>query len=145
MKIRKQKVKFPCGLMVLALLTGCGGNVSQTTPEKELRTARANWAKKGLRSYAFTIRKNCYCPDEYAKPVTITVQNGVATNSPEYLKANDTVEKLLDTIGEALTTKADQVNMDFHIDGWPRSFYIDQSKMIADEEYGLIVTDVTPL
>jgi hypothetical protein len=35
--------------------------------------------------------------------------------------------------------------MDFHIDGYPRSFYIDQSQMIADEEYGVIITDLTPL
>jgi hypothetical protein len=147
MGTRRQKVKITCGLMALALLTGCagcGGNVSQTTPSQELNTARKNWATKGLRFYKFTVKKNCFCPEEYAKSVTITVQNGVATNSPEHLKAHDTVEKLLDTIGEALTSKADQVDMDFHIDGYPRSFYIDQSKMIADEEYGVIVTDLTP-
>jgi hypothetical protein len=131
--------------MALALLAGCGGNVSSTNPERELRTTRANWAARGLRSYKFTVQKSCFCPEEYTKAVTITVQNGVAIDSPGHLRAYDTVDKLLDTIGEALTNKADQINMDFHRDGWPRSFYIDQSQRIADEEYGLTVTDLTPL
>ncbi len=77
--------------------------------------------------------------------MTITVRDGVATDSPEHLKAYDTVDKLLDVIGKGLSSKADQVNMDFASDGWPRSFYIDQSQMIADEEFGVTVTNLIPL
>uniref|UniRef100_UPI00286B0D4D DUF6174 domain-containing protein n=1 Tax=Armatimonas sp. TaxID=1872638 RepID=UPI00286B0D4D len=123
----------------------CGGNTSLTTQEQQLSLARSNWTAKKLRSYKFTLRKNCFCTEEYTRPVTITVQNGVAINSPEHLKAYDTVEKTLDVIGEALTRKADQVDMDFSLDGWPRSVFIDHSRVIADEEYSLTVTDLVPL
>lgn len=133
---------FLCGL---ALLAGCGGTTTLTTQEQQLALARSSWKARGLRSYTFTVRKNCFCPPEYTKSVTITVQNGAATNSPEHLKSYDTVEKLLDTIGTGLSSKADQVDMDFASDGWPRSFYIDQSRMIADEEFGVTVSDLTPL
>lgn len=133
---------FFCGL---ALLAGCGGTTTLTTQEQQLALARSNWKAKGLRSYKLTVKKICFCPEEYIKAVTITVQNGVATDSPEHLRAYDTVEKLLDTIGMGLSSKADQVDMDFASDGWPRSFHIDQSRMIADEEFGVTVTDLTPL
>jgi hypothetical protein len=85
------------------------------------------------------------CPEEYTRPVTIMVQNGVATDAPEYLKAYDTVEKLLDTLETALESKAEQVDMDLTGDGWPSSFYIDSSKILADDEYSVMVTDLTPL
>ena len=126
-------------------LVGCGGNVAQTTQEKELQRARTSWSAKNLRSYKFTVRKVCFCPEEYTRPVTIMVQNGVATDAPEYLKAYDTVEKLLDTLETALESKAEQVDMDLTDDGWPSSFYIDSSKILADDEYSVMVTDLTPL
>lgn len=133
---------FLCGL---ALLAGCGGTTTLTPQEQQLALARSNWKAKGLRSYKFTVQKNCFCPPEYTKSVTITVQNGAATDSPEHLKAYDTVDKLLDRIGKGLSSKAVQVDMDFANEGWPRSFYIDQSRQIADEEFGVVVSDLTPL
>ena len=126
-------------------LIGCGGNTSLTTQEQQLALARSNWMAKKLRSYKFTLRKVCFCPEEYTRSVTITVQNGVPIDSPEHLRAYDTVEKTLDVIGEALNSKADQVDMDFDVDGWPRSVFIDRSRAIADEEYGLAITDLVPL
>ena len=124
-----KKMMILCGL---ALLAGCGGGGTLTAQEQQLALARSSWKAKGLRSYKLTVRKNCFCPEEYTRAVTITVQNGVATDSPEHLKSYDTVEKLLDTIGTGLSSKADQVDMDFASDGWPRSFYIDQSRTMAD-------------
>jgi hypothetical protein len=145
LRILKSMMRKTVCLGVFVLLAGCGGNVAQTTQEKELQRARTSWAAKNLRSYKFTVRKVCFCPEEYTRPVTITVRDGVATDSPDHLRAYDTVEKLLGTLETALASKADQVDMSFTGDGWPSSFYIDQSRAIADEEYSIAVTDLTPL
>jgi Family of unknown function (DUF6174) len=124
---------------------GCGGTVSQTSFESELAQARTNWAAQKLRSYKFTIQRSCFCPEEYTRAVTITVRDGVPTDAPPHLTAYSTVDKVLDTVAQAHASKADQLDVNFTLEGWPRTVYVNQSARIADEEYGLTLTNVTPL
>jgi Family of unknown function (DUF6174) len=132
-------------LCVVVVLAGCGGSVSQISLESELAKARTNWAAQKLRSYKFTIQRSCFCPDEYTRAVTITVRDGVPTDAPPHLAAYSTVDKVLDTVTEAHASKADRLEVEFTPEGWPRTVYVDQSARIADEEYGLTLTDVTAL
>lgn len=130
------------GMVVLA---GCGGSVSPSNFESELAQARTNWAAQKLRSYTFTIQRSCFCPDEYTRAVTITVRDGVPTDAPSHLAAYSTIDKVLDTVAQAHASKADRLDVDFTPQGWPRTVYVDQSAQLADEEYGLTLTNVTPL
>jgi Family of unknown function (DUF6174) len=137
-----RKTIFLCGLVLLA---GCSSGVSLTGFEEKLAQSRASWKAQNLRSYTFTLQRVCFCPEEYTRPVTITVREGVATNAPEHLAAYGTIDKILDTVEAAYTDKAEQLDVTYAPDGWPKTVYIDRSKQIADEEYSLTITDVRPL
>ncbi|MBB6049122.1 DUF6174 domain-containing protein [Armatimonas rosea] len=128
-------------LLVLLVLAGCGGG----TAVSDLDQARASWRAQGLRSYSVTVQKICFCPEEYTRPVTITVRDGVATNAPEYLAAYGTVEKALDAVESAQKGKPDTLTVSFAPQGWPTSLYVDPSKALADDEYRVLLSAVTPL
>jgi uncharacterized protein DUF6174 len=40
---------------------------------------RALWASQAIRSYTFTIERQCFCPEDYRGPFDVTVIQGVAT------------------------------------------------------------------
>lgn len=125
-------------------LAGCGG-VAQTTLEHELAQARANWSAQNLRSYRFTVQKSCFCVDEYTRPVTITVRDGAAVDAPEHLRDYSTVEKVLDLIETEHQRSPAELTAKFSVQGWPTQFVLDPNQKLADDEYSLSVTDLTPL
>jgi hypothetical protein len=138
-----RKTIFLCGL---ALLVGCsGGSATPLSFTEALALARSQWAAQGLRSYRFTVQKGCFCPEEYTRPVTITVRDGVAVDAPEHLAAYSNVEKVLDVLAAADASKADQLDVNFTTAGWPQRIYVDQNKSMADEEYTLTLSDLTPI
>ena len=128
-------------LLMLLALTGCGGS----TAVSDLDQARASWRAQGLRSYTFTVQKSCFCPEQYTRPVIITVRDGVAIDAPEHLAAYSTVEKALDAVEAARRGNPDTLTVSFAPQGWPTSFYVDPSKTMADEEYRVLLSAVTPL
>ena len=136
-----------CGALLVAcfLVTGCGGSSSRAGFEEALAQARAHWAAQNLRSYTFTVQKVCFCPEEYTRPVTITVREGVATDAPEHLIAYSTVDKVFDVVEAAHASKADRLEVTYSPDGWPQTVFVDPNKLMADEEYGLTITRVAPL
>ena len=132
-------------LCFLTLLIGCGGGSSPSGFAETLAQARRQWAAQGLHSYRFTIQRSCFCPEEYTRPVTITVREGAAVDAPEHLVAYSTIERLLDTVATAHASKADQLDVTYDPGGWPQRVFVDQNKLMADEEYSLTITDVHPL
>jgi hypothetical protein len=49
-------------------------------PIADLATGqRALWASNAIRSYTFTIERQCFCPEDYRGPFEVTVIEGVAT------------------------------------------------------------------
>jgi len=132
-------------LVVLLLLAGCSGGATVSVPPTELSQARAVWTAKGLRSYRFTVQKMAFTAPEFNQPVTITVRDGVAVDSPNHLKPYDTVEKLFSTIQQAYDAKAANLTTEFNLDGSPRSIVVDPVAILADDEYSLTITNLAPL
>lgn len=128
-------------LLVLLVLAGCGGG----TALSDLDQARASWRAQGLRSYTVTVQKSCFCTEEYTRPVTITVRDGVAIDAPEHLAAYSTVEKALGAVEAARKGNPDTLTVSFAPQGWPTSFYVDPSMALADDEYRVLLSAVTPL
>ena len=132
-------------LLGLAVLAGCGGSSSLTGFDAELAQARTNWAARNLRSYSFTVSKSCFCPEEYTRPATITVRDGVAVDAPVHLAAYSTIDKVLDAVDAAHKSKPDVLEVDFSAEGWPRTLRVDPSAALADEEYYLTISNLTSL
>jgi hypothetical protein len=145
---------------VLALLTvfvaiSCASSVPQ-----ELTAGEKLWKDHGLKNYDFTIERQCFCPEDWRGPVNIQVRNGAAV-SVTYVSDGtavtegkfdnaDTIDKLFTMLKNAYAgkgdfeQKADTINVAYDAQiGYPTTFWIDVSQMMADEEQGYAVTNFT--
>jgi hypothetical protein len=106
--------------------------------------------------YDYTLRVSCYCPDA-GEPMRISVRDGKVVDAVFLRKgwdhqAGDPVENtwrhltLADVIAAANDTEADDVQVRWR-DGqdYPRSVWVDKSRMAADEEVGYDVSHVLPV
>jgi len=147
-------------VLVLALITlssasGCTGSVPREfTDNKEL------WESKDLRDYDFTLERQCFCPEDWRGPVDIQVRNGSAVSmtyvsdgtdvDEEKFGDVDTIDKLFVLLEDAYSgtgefeEAADSITAEYDSEmGYPLNMYIDESQMIADEEQGYTVTNLT--
>jgi major membrane immunogen (membrane-anchored lipoprotein) len=143
---------------VLALLTlfvaiSCTSSVPQ-----ELTASEKLWKDQGLKNYDFTIERQCFCPEDWRGPVNIQVRNGAAV-SVTYVSGGaavtegkfdsaDTIDKLFTMLKNAYAgkgdfeQKADAINVTYDARrGYPTTFFIDVSQLMADEEQGYTVTN----
>ena len=141
-------------LIVLPVVMSCASSV----PGK-LTTSEKLWNDHGMMNYDFTLERQCFCPEDWRGPVNIQVRNGAAV-SVKYVSngANVTGGKFdsADTIGKLFTMlknaysgkgdfeqKADTITVTYDGQmGYPTSFYIDVSQLMADEEQGYTVTNL---
>ena len=119
---------------------------------QQLQTAQALWQQKQPEHYAFTLKRSCFCPPEFNKPIEVRVYRGViqqATLLPDGKplpadRKNDamTVEDLFKMIQDAIAGKAESVEVKYDAQyGFPTSISIDRSRMIADEEVYIATSD----
>jgi hypothetical protein len=112
-----------------------------------------------LSSYDFTLERQCFCPEDWRGPVDIQVRDGVAF-SVTYVSTGqpvtdgkfdnaDTIDKLFTILENAYAgkgdfeQKADTINVTYDAQmGYPATFFIDVSQLIADEEQGYTVTNL---
>jgi len=153
----KQLTHFFLSALIILLLfaaVSCGNSVPA-----ELITREKLWKEQGLKNYNFTIERQCFCPEDWRGPVNIQVRNGAAVSityiatgaavtESKFDKA-DTIDKLFAILKDAYAgkgdfdKKADTVNVSYDAQvGYPRTFYIDVSQAIADEEQGYTVTNL---
>jgi hypothetical protein len=104
--------------------------------------------------YTFVLNLSCFCADR-GVPSRITVEDGTVT-SAVYLRngrghhAGDPAPKwlwitLADVIDAANDTEAAQVDVTWPAgQEYPTRVYVDQDRMMADEEIGYSVSDVVP-
>jgi hypothetical protein len=146
-------------LPALILLTLLATASCTSSFPQELTTSENLWKDQGLRSYDFTLERQCFCPEDWRGPVNIQVRNG-ATVSVTYVSSGaavtedkfdnaDTIDKLFTMLKNAYAgkgdfeQKADTVNVIYNAQmGYPTTFFIDVSQTIADEEQGYTVTNL---
>lgn len=142
---------------LVAIMTMGGAAAQEPPPEPvpdhtevqaELTAARARWAANGPAAYEISYFVSCFC---LGRPtVTVTVSNGtitdVVSSDGETVLRPRTVESMFDEIQENIDLPAQVVSASFDSDnGRPLSFSFDISLMIADEEYGVSVTEFAPV
>ena len=111
---------------------------------------RANWENNSLNNYSFNFRWICYCPDSYTQTVSITVINNEIREIIPTLSNLDfdesnykTIDQLFDFVENKFNSYEISINYDDRF-GFISSCFIDESKMIADEEIGFEITNFKP-
>jgi len=140
------------------VFAGCNNQGAGSIPQ-ELTTSENLWKDQGLRNYDFTLERQAFAPEDWRGPVNIQVRNGAAVSvtyvsngaavtEGKFDNAN-TVDKLFTMLKNAYAgkgdfeQKADTINVTYDaLMGYPTTFYIDVSQMIADEEQGYTVTNL---
>lgn len=120
--------------------------IADGSAQRALDAARASWRAYGARHYRMRVRQQCFCPLQYTTPRTITVRRGKPVGRvAEHLRSLATVPRLFARIQEAIDADVVRLDVDYGRHGVPRSFYVDRSLMIADEERGVGVDRFTRL
>ena len=145
---------------VLVLLTLFVAISCASPVPRDLADAEKLWQEQGLKNYDFTVERQCFCPGEWRGPVNIQVRNGAAV-SVTYVSDGtpvtegkfdnaDTIDKLFTMLKNAYAgtgdfeQKADTVDVTYDAQmGYPATFWIDVSQLMADEEQGYTVTNLT--
>ena len=153
---RLSRILFP----VLALLTLFVAISCASPVPRDLASAEKLWKDRGLKNYDFTVERQCFCPEDWRGPVNIQVRNGAAV-SVTYVSDGtavtegkfdnaDTIDKLFTMLKNAYAgkgefeQKADTIGVTYDAQmGYPTTFWIDVSQMMADEEQGYVVTNLT--
>ncbi len=125
---------------------------------EELTTSEKLWKDQGLRDYDFILERQAFAPEDWRGPVNIQVRNGIAV-SVTYVSSGasvtegkfdnaDTIDKLFTMLKNAYAgkgdfeQKADTIDVTYNAQmGYPTTFFIDVSQMMADEEQGYTVTN----
>jgi hypothetical protein len=119
-----------------------------TTPEGALLAARQRWAANGPTSYRLTTQELCFCPETVW--VNTVVDGEVIAHEPVgdeafYDPGARTMEALFDEISDAITNGYETLEVDYHPEtGAVARYWVDVEAMMADEEYGVQVTTLTP-
>jgi hypothetical protein len=119
-------------------------------PPQALETARARWDAAGVDDYSYTISRGCFCPPEFIGPFQVAVRDGAIVSATRDGAAVDTaqvqiptVPAIFDEIAEAIEAGAAEVRVTYDATlGYPTDVWIDQDRMMADEEMGYAVTDL---
>ncbi|HLT47333.1 MAG TPA: DUF6174 domain-containing protein [Rubricoccaceae bacterium] len=151
------------GVLLTPLLSGCtspravagpdGPPAPGDTTRAALDAARARWEAAGLDDYRFVYQVTCFCPEEARGPFALTVRDGVVVEALFQGRAMDpadprfaTVDALFETLAEAFDRGAASVRVTYDAAlGYPAEAYVDYETMVADEELGFAVRDLTPL
>ena len=115
------------------------------------------WKKQPPAAYSFTYTRSCFCLPEDNGPFRVTVEHGVVTSALYRTTEGDTVAAAGSLQSYALDSIWNVVNgyrarpyhsLFVHHDstwGYPDSFFVDQSLLMQDDEYGVTITDFTVL
>lgn len=128
-----------------------GAGTESTGEVQTLEQARARWAARNVRSYAYTVRLVAFNPAA-GQPVRVEVQNGVPVsvtplveNFPADVQTYQqyaTVERLFAIIEDGEQRNADTIQVTYDSTyGFPKDVFIDYEQQLADEEFGIAVSD----
>lgn len=154
--MKRLSILIPVFVFFIILLTAvsCTSSVPQ-----ELTDNKDLWEDQELTDYDFTLERQCFCPEDWRGPVDIEVRDGDAVSvayvsSGEAVTENkfddaNTIEKLFTILENAYAgkgdfeQKADTITVTYDSQmGYPVTFFIDVSQLIADEEVGYTVTNL---
>ena len=153
----------PIGLLIpLAsmLLAGCDGSGAlspfpRNLRELRLEVAERRWNQRRPGAYVITESRGCFCPEEIAAPMVVTVMllypieggevhervdaahyESDGSPVPElYRFAALSVEQLFAVIRDAIDRHADHLDVEYDSEyGYPRTISIDYDRQAVDDE-----------
>jgi hypothetical protein len=134
-------------LFFALLLIGCEKEKIESLTDFELN--KNKWESLNMDTYTYTFQISCFCLPETTLPKKVEVLKGQINQVNGEPYAGElhwgvlTIPQLFDRIEKAEKNNAVVVEVQYHQEkGYPVSVYIDQDKMIADEEMGYSVTDL---
>jgi len=127
-----------------------------TDAQADLDPAKAWWAEHGPASYTYIGQWQCFCMTDWTAQVLVEVRNGEVVSvrfadtgnkaevpDPERF---GTMERMFEYVQDAIDRGAARIDADYDdVLGFPREVFIDYDEMMADEEQGFFISDVTPL
>lgn len=120
---------------------------------KELELRRGRWVDQAISDYTFTWEQRCFCDEYEIGPFETSIVDGEVVetlwigNSAGDVSAErpETVPLLFDVIERYLAMHPVRFEVSYHEQlDYPNSMYADVDLMIADEEYGFVVSGLEP-
>lgn len=127
---------------LLDTLAACG---AATGPQRELASARALWARRGLASYSIRVARSCECLPEMTGPVVVAVWDGTVESrhyattgapvTPVYADLFPSVEGLFGRIEAARRQRVARLEVSYDpAFGYAVRIAIDQDAVMVDDE-----------
>jgi hypothetical protein len=149
MNARLVTVILAVALALPAFAAGASGiradpdpQIASGTLQRGLDAARKKWKAAHVRSYRYDVSVSCFCPPSNVRYV---VRNGTPKVPARGDKAVATVPRRFRRIQSAIDRGVADLDVTYGKRGVPKSFYIDGSRMIADDEVGYAITRFTVL
>ena len=134
--------------LLVFLLLSCSQEKIEPLSDFELN--KNKWEALGVDSYSCTFQISCFCIREATLPKRVQVINGkvVKVDGAPYDDEEhwgiQTIDQLFDMIAQAVKDKVHSLDVQYNlVKGYPSSVYIDRDEMIADEEMGYDVSDLS--
>lgn len=128
----------------LILLSFC----TRSNEKDELSMNKSKWDRRNISSYEFTLRINCFCPQERTGPHLIKVINDeiVSVNNlpydPDKTGELYTIDQLFNFVEISIDSNPYLKTIEFNpIYGYPQNVFFDFQKYMADEEIGYQVSN----
>jgi len=113
-----------------------------------LDAAETRWQAAGIRAYTMVQRPVCFCP---AIVHTVTVEDErivtveTVTDMEPAMVGPSTVTEVFARIRRAIEEGAAEVRVSYDpVTGVPLEVWVDVDRLMADEEWGVSITDLTP-
>lgn len=112
---------------------------------------RALWASQGIRSYEFTIERQCYCPEDWRGPFDVSVIGGApalvtyqghGALDDRVADLPKTMEAAFDLVLANVATEPDVVYDDRF--GFPLRIALDPVKDTIDDEVTYVISNFQP-
>ena len=149
----RRRIASTLGVLALGAAAGLGCSRSLGIQWDLYHDAVRRWNQANLDDYSFEYRYECFCPS-YGLAL-ITVEDGVVTSS-EWIDGpiddvrpdppEHTIEELFAMTRDGLRRRPDHMTSAYdEAIGYPSDIHFDFEENTADEEWGFIVRNFTPL
>ena len=131
-------------LTALLIVSFC----NRSNNSDEFSVNESKWYSKNINNYEFTLRINCFCPQERVGPHLIKVVNDeiVSVNNQPYDPAATgelmTIDELFTFVETGIDGNPYRKTIEYNSTyGYPQYVFFDYSKTMADEEIGYQLSD----
>ncbi|CAA6814553.1 MAG: Alkaline phosphatase (EC [uncultured Thiotrichaceae bacterium] len=130
------------------------GGTDHSALKEEFEANKQKWLDNRPTDYSYTVERSGFLGPEARKPIDITVEGDTITDSqfsdgsagpvPDFNKLS--VDDLFNTVENAINSGAAEIRVTYDEKlGHPTSIFIDQSRLIADEEVFLSASNLKEL